>query len=90
MKYAQLLEEMQKGSEFRGFSLNEIRFMRGCTTARIEMHKEKLKQDGTNFIHTGSISGKQTWMHKFFGLFSYIDYIFIAIKLFSGLRRLRR
>ena len=90
MNYSRLLAEMKKGPDFQGFTLDQIRFMRGCTAARIEMQRQKLQHVGRNIMETGSISGESTWVRKLLGAFSYFDYAMLAIKLFGGLRALRR
>lgn len=90
MKYTELLEELKKGSEFKGFTLNEIRYMQACTSARIEIEREKISSAGRNFMQTGSITGRPSWIHKFMGVFSYFDYALLAFKVISGLRYFRR
>lgn len=90
MNYSHLLAEMQKGPDFRGFTLDQIRFMRGCTSARIEMQRQKLQQVGRNLMETGSITGQSSWVRRVLGAFSYFDYALLAFKLFTGFRSLRR
>lgn len=90
MNYSRLLAEMQKGPDFQGFTLDQIRFMRGCTSARIEMQRQKLQQIGRNLMETGSISGQSSWVRKLLGAFSYFDYALLAIKLFTGFRSIKR
>lgn len=90
MNYSKLLGELNKGAEFKGYTVDELRFMRGCTMARIEMEKQKLNHVSKNFMETGSLSGKSSWMGKVLGAFSYIDYALLAFKLIKGVRAFRR
>lgn len=90
MKYHKLLDSMEAGAGFKGYTIDELRYMRAYTSARIEMERGKLTQVGQNFMQTGSLSGQTTWVRRVLNCFSYFDYALIMFKLVSSVMAFRR
>lgn len=85
---------------FRGYTLNELRFQRTLTEVRREYIKEKLMGEIANictlrFLDTKKGKGGRGWLNpsvfaiagKAFKLFSYADYISLGITLFQSGRK---
>ena len=81
--------------EWQGYSLNDLRYQRAVTLARLEIAKEKLVMQGED-IRSGAMSGTgvRGLLGKVMSNLSYLDYILLAFRMgrtisraFKGFRR---
>ena len=86
---------MEQVKPWKGYTLEEIRYQRVLTLARIEMEKVKLMSAYQNVMH-GEKSHKAATgiMGRMFGALNYFDYGIIAYRLgrqvFKTVGRLRK
>lgn len=69
---------------WNGYTLDELRYQRALTSARLEIEKEKLMQ-GINSMRSGlpSFSSGNSILAKIAGSLNYIDYAVLAFRLFK-------
>ncbi len=81
--------------EWKGYTLDEIRYARAYTAARMELNRERLAARSQNIRKNGIKPGMPKGMlGKMLGAFSYIDIALIAWrvgkKLFTVTRAIRK
>lgn len=81
-------------AEWEGLTLDEMRYARALTQARIEICREMISTRVNAIYHGRSVgTGGKTMIGKMFGALNWIDYGLIAIRLsskLSGIFRRRR
>jgi len=85
----------QVAEEWKGYTLEEIRYARAYTTARIELNRERLFARAQDIHKNGLKPGVSKGMlGKMLGAFSYIDIALLAWragrKLFKVTRAIKR
>ncbi|MDE5665532.1 MAG: hypothetical protein K2I31_06325 [Duncaniella sp.] len=76
-------------SEWNGYTLEELRYMRAYTAARIEITRDRLQRNFGNLKDYGPVS-KTGLLGKVLGTLSYIDIAIITYRIGSrALRTLR-
>lgn len=73
-------------SEWNGYTLEELRYMRAYTAARIEISRDRLQRNFVNLKDYGPVS-KTGLLGKVLGTLSYIDIAIITYRI--GSRALR-
>lgn len=81
--------------EFRGYTMDELRYHRAYAAARVEINRQRLEERLHNFSNGGMKSMAPTnFFGKILGAFSYIDLGVMAWKIgsqaFKVVRRLKR
>lgn len=81
--------------EFKGYSMDELRYQRAYSAARLEINRSRLQERYTNLRKNGlRPAGKAGTIGRLLGAFSYIDLAIVAWKMgsqtFRLFRRLRR
>lgn len=79
--------------EWTGYTLEELRYMRAYTAARLEINKDRLQRNITNFKNSGPVS-KSGLLGKVLGTLSYLDIALLTFRIGSKalktMRLLRR
>lgn len=68
--------------EWRGYDIDEIRYQRAYTTARIEIEKERMLHNAQT-LYSGGVNPRATGglVGKMLGCLTYVDYAVLAFKL---------
>lgn len=76
-------------SEWTGYTLDEIRYMRAYTAARIEISRDRLKRNFTG-IQKASPVASGGIMSKVLGTLSYLDIALVTFRLGSRMFKILR
>lgn len=79
--------------DWKGYSLDELRYMRAYTAARLEINRDRIHRNFANVKNVGAFPAKGIF-GKILGTLSYLDIAIMAFrvggKVFKTVRRLRR
>jgi len=79
--------------DWKGYTLDELRYMKAYTAARLEINRDHLRRNITNVKNMGAIPTKGLF-NKILGTLSYFEIAVMAFriggKVFRTVRRLRR
>lgn len=79
--------------EWIGYDLDQIRYMRAYSAARLEINRERLKRNFAT-AKEGSFVGRTGLVGKVLGTLNYLDIAFITIsigsKIFKAMRFFRK
>ena len=77
--------------EWKGYTLDEIRYVRAYTAARIEINRERLLTKARNIQKNGlKTSASKGMMGKLLGAFGYIDIALMAWRVGSKMFKFTR
>jgi len=81
--------------EFKGYTMDELRYQRAYSAARLEINRSRLEERFTNLRKNGlKPTGTAGALGKLIGAFSYIDLALVAWKIgsqtFRIFRRIKR
>lgn len=81
-------------SDWRGYTLDELRFQRAVNLARLEIQKERLAAHIHGVQSSSGLSGANGWLGRIFNSFSYFEYGILAFRLvkraISTIRKIRK
>ncbi len=79
--------------DWKGYTLDELRYMRAYTAARLEINRDRLNRNFAGVKSVGAFPAKGI-VGKILGTLSYLDIAIMAFriggKVFKTVRRLRR
>lgn len=79
--------------DWKGYTLDELRYMRAYTAARLEINRDRLNRNFAGVKSVGTFPAKGI-VGKILGTLSYLDIAIMAFriggKVFKTVRRLRR
>lgn len=69
-------------ADWKGYTLEELRFQRAVNSARLEIQKERIATQ-FNELQTSTGIGGSGWIGRIFSSFSYLEYGVLAFRLVS-------
>lgn len=80
-----------RNDRWLGYTLDEIRFQRAYTLARLEIEKNRIRSHISTMQSSLVPQGRGgSFLLKLFGAFSYFDYAVLAFKLVKAVFSVRR
>ncbi len=80
-----------RNEQWGGYTLDEIRFQRAYTLARLEIEKNRIRSHISTMQSNLVPQGRGgSFLLKLFGAFSYFDYAVLAFKLVKAIFSVRR
>lgn len=88
------LEKVTHDETWKGYTIEELQYQRAYTAARLEIQRQRLILNYNNFTKSmNPMAEKGGVVSKVFGAFTWIDYGFLAYRIFktaTGLFRRKR
>lgn len=75
--------------EWKGYTLDEIRYMRAYTAARLEINRDRIQRNFSNLKNAGPVS-KSGILGKILGTLSYLDIALVTFRIGSKALRAMR
>lgn len=80
--------------DWKGYDIDELRYMRAYMAARLEINRDRIKRNFSNFKDSGSVVKNSSLFGKVLGTLSYLDVALLAFriggKVFKTMRLFRR
>lgn len=70
-----------------GMTLQEIQMRRALVQARMEIEKYRLQTKVENLQNNNPLASAGGWMSRVAGAFTWIEYAFMAVKIFNWFRK---
>lgn len=75
--------------EWNGYTLDELRYMRAYTAARLEINRDRMQRNLVNLKNAGPVS-KSGILGKILGTLSYLDIALVTFRIGSKALRAMR
>ncbi len=77
--------------DWEGYTIDEVRYLRAYTAARMEIARERLQANAKSFVSGNGASGGGTGiMSRILGTLSYLDIALVTFKLGKSIFRIFR
>ena len=76
--------------DWEGYTIDEVRYLRAYTAARMEIARERLQANAKNFVSGSSSGGSMGIMSRLLGTLSYLDIALVTFKLGKSIFRIFR
>lgn len=67
-------------AEWKGYTLDELRYMRAYTAARLEINRDRMQRNFANLKNAGPVS-KSGILGKILGTLSYLDIALVTFRI---------
>lgn len=76
--------------DWEGYTIDEVRYMRAYTAARMEIARERLQANARNVVSGNGSGGGVGLMSRILGTLSYLDIALVTFKLGKSIFRIFR
>lgn len=78
------------GDDWAGMTLQEIQMRRALVQARMEVQKFKLNMAVERLQNNNPLGNTNSWLTRVAGAFSWVEYAFMAFKIFKWFRNRKK
>lgn len=83
-------QHQREDIDWKGYSIDELRYQRAYTLARLEIQKEKITSSFSRFYSSSSGGFGNGLIKKITGSLNYVDYALLAYKIGNRIYKLFR